>query len=165
MYLSLWFQRLSLTCWCLSHWFWSSLFLHSSRHHICWLWNLLPDIESLLMNLQTLACDMTFLLAVNLDWFIDVWLCRLGKIIHVLAYQITFTLFTTWVNIYCICWCFRATFRNNWNWTLILKHKTGVTLLTTMSRIPGLLIAIQLDSRLTEGFLMSLTFHHSWHTL
>ena len=98
MYLSLWFHRLNLTSWCLSHWFWSSLFLHSSRHHICWLWNLLPDIESLLMNLQTLACDMTFLLAVNLDWFIDVWLCRLGKVIHVLAYQITFTLFTTWVN-------------------------------------------------------------------
>lgn len=34
-----------------------------------------------------------------------------------------------------------------------------------MSCIPGLLIAIQLDSRLTEGFLMSLIFHHSWHTL
>lgn len=47
------------------------------------------------MNLQTLACDMTFLLVVNLNCFIDVRLSRLGKVIHVFAYQITFTLFTT----------------------------------------------------------------------
>ena len=46
-----------------------------------------------------------------------------------------------------------------------MKYKAGVTILTTMSRITRLVIAIQLDPWLTESFLMSLIFENSWHIL
>ena len=148
-YRTLCLQGLYLTSRCLCHGFWTSLLLHSPRHDIGWLRNLLSDVESLLLDLQAFACNMPFLLVLNHHWFTKIWLCWLSKVIHVFTNEIALAWLTTCINLKCICWCFRPTFSHNWYRPLILEYKAGVTFSPAVTREPGLLIATKLDSRLT----------------